>query len=99
MKKNLLLLCFTFLLTNSICAQAYSFTKLSGTYTDLTGANVVSTAGWDYFTIIDTKLPFPLTFFGHQNDSLYIMPGFVGFYLDGPSTFDSDQIYFFDASL
>jgi hypothetical protein len=96
MKKNLLLACFCMLLTNSICAQTYSFTKLSGTYADLTGATVISSPGWDDFTIVDTKLPFPLVFFGHPNDSLYIMAGFVAFYLDGPSTFYSDQIDFFD---
>lgn len=80
-------------------AQSYGFSLLSSPYVDITGGTVVTTSGWDYFTIIDKQLPFTFQFFGAPKDSLYIMSGFAAFHQEGAGNFPEDQIYFFDAEL
>lgn len=81
-------------------SQSYNFTHFNSTYTEITSGTVVTTPGWDYFTIIDKKLPFTLQFFGVPEDSLYIMSGFAAFHQNGAGDFTSSpQIYFCDAEL
>ncbi len=80
-------------------AQTYSFSQLTSPYADITGGTIVTTSGWDYFTIIDTQLPFTFNFFGNVEDSLYILSGFAAFHQVGAGNFPIDQIYSFDAEL
>ncbi len=101
MKTKLLsfLFCVLFLITLKSRSQTYSFSQLTSPYVDVTSATVVTTPGWDDFTIIDKKLPFTFQFFGSPQDSLYILSGFAAFLQYGAGNFPSDQIYFFDAEL
>ncbi|MEO6302877.1 MAG: T9SS type A sorting domain-containing protein [Bacteroidia bacterium] len=80
-------------------AQSYTFSQLTSPYADVTGGTVVTTSGWDDFTIIDTHLPFTFNFFGNVEDSLYILSGFAAFHEVGAGNFPIDQIYYFDAEL
>lgn len=86
-------------LSFTVQSQNYIFSKFNSTYTDLTSNTVISPSGWDDFTIIDRKMPFPIQFFGQPQDSLYIMGGFAAFKQLGAGNFPGPQIYFFDAML
>jgi hypothetical protein len=88
-----------FLISLSSQSQTYSFSQLTSPYVNVTSPTVVTSPGWDDFTIIPKKLPFTFQFFGSPQDSLYVMSGFAAFLEFGEGNFPSDQIYFFDAEL
>ncbi|HRG53794.1 MAG TPA: T9SS type A sorting domain-containing protein [Bacteroidia bacterium] len=86
--------CFGF----SLQAQqaAYSFSQSTETYTDLTGATVISTPNWDDFDVYTLQLPFSFTYFGKEFSTIYAMGGFDGFDYDGAGTFGAYELYTFD---
>jgi len=101
MKKNLLFIAFLTVISLSfkLQAQTYTYSKFNAAYTDLSSATVVSMPFWDDFSIYPKTIPFPFQFYGLNQDSLYIMGGFVAFHENGAGNFDAEQIYVFDASL
>jgi hypothetical protein len=99
MKKILLLLSFVVLTTIAVRSQPYVFTQSTSTYSNLTGTTLISSPGWDDFTVYPFKLPFPFKFFGTTHDSIFMMGGFAGFIYDGSGGFANDEIYFYDTEL
>ena len=80
------------LLGNRLKAQTYSFSNFTSTYTELTGATVISMPYWDDFSVFGVALPFSFTYFGTSFDSVYVMGGFEGFIYDGNGTFGDYEI-------
>lgn len=100
MKKFNLLLLFS-LFIGSYTAQNYTFTKLTDSYSNISGT-IVSSAEWDSFSEIEIALPFNFPFFGQTQDSLFLFGGgYAAFDVEdlGWATQVIGEIYYFDAEM
>ncbi len=95
MKKILLTSLLAFLCT-AFNAQTYTFTQLTATYENLATPTVVSTSGWDDFTVYTIPIPFSFKYFDKSYTTLYAMGGFDGFVYNGSGSFGSYEIYSYD---
>lgn len=99
MKRKLLTSLITIVCCGSIMVAqqtTYSFSQKTETYSNLTGATVISTQYWDDFDVYTLQLPFSFSYFGKAYSIIYAMGGFDGFVYDGAGGFGSYEVYTFD---
>ena len=99
MNRRLIVLSMALAFCPSLPGQNYTFTHTTETYTDLTGATVISSTFWGIGDWIPYKMPFDFKFFGTVQDSMYIIGGWAGLNMHGSGFFQDGEIYFCDADL